>query len=53
MLEGDAAALAAKVAELAAVRASLAAASAAAQEPVSGDGADPPRPRDGWRPVAS
>ena len=45
-------ALAAKVAELAAVRASLAAASEAPQEPVSGNGAGPVGDRgDGWRPV--
>ncbi len=41
VLEGDAAGLAAKVAELAAARASLAAASEAPQEPVSGNGAGP------------
>jgi FlaA1/EpsC-like NDP-sugar epimerase len=41
VLEGDAATLAAKVAELAAVRAALAAASAAPQEPVAGNGAGP------------
>jgi FlaA1/EpsC-like NDP-sugar epimerase len=41
VLEGDAAALAAKVAELGVARAALAAASAAPREPVSGDGAGP------------
>ena len=41
VLEGDAATLAAKVAELAAARASLAAASEAPEEPVSGNGAGP------------
>jgi FlaA1/EpsC-like NDP-sugar epimerase len=41
VLEGDAARLAAKVAELAAVRASLAAASAAPREPLAVDGAGP------------
>jgi FlaA1/EpsC-like NDP-sugar epimerase len=41
VLEGDAAALAAKVAELGVERAALAAASAAPREPVSGDGAAP------------
>ena len=41
VLEGDAAGLAAKVAELAAARATLAAASAAPQEPVSDNGAGP------------
>jgi FlaA1/EpsC-like NDP-sugar epimerase len=41
VLEGDAAGLAAKVAELAAARAAQAAASTAAEQPVSGNGAGP------------